>query len=277
MSDELLDEGDSEENAERWLLTYSDMITLMMAFFIMMYAMSKVDAGKFSAMATSVRTEFAGSGLPSGDDMLQVNAGLATSLGIINGTQFGLRENIKKSLDKTLGKGELRQSIQVLERDGNLILRMLDSRFLFASGSAELTGRNRKLLDKISPILRVLPYQVRIEGHTDNVPINTARYPSNWELSTARASSVVMYLVRKQAFSPDRFSIAGYADTNPVTSNETAKGRSINRRIDMIIFTQPATAPKTNEKSLETIGSEALDSPVDERSGIVPPINILSE
>ncbi len=275
MSERPLDDEDQEEgNSERWLITYADMITLLMAFFIMMYAMSKVDQGRFSALATSVRTEFAGSGLPSGPDVALVNQGIATSLGIVNGTRFGLRANIEKGLNKSLASTGLRKHVEVLEVDGNLVIRLLDDEVLFASGSASLTQQNRELLSRIATILRVLPFAVRIEGHTDNLPIHTRLFPSNWELSTRRATNVVLYLVRSQNLPPDQFSAAGYADTKPVAPNDTAANRRKNRRIDMVVFTREAQAPAVSVAGLMQTAPPARGPDDNRQIDIVPPINI---
>jgi chemotaxis protein MotB len=268
MSSELLEETEGGEDEERWLITYADMITLLMAFFIMMYAMSRVDQGKFSALATSVRTEFSGSGLPAGEDMALVNRGLATSLGIVNGTRYGLQENIKRGLDKSIGDEELRDHIEVLELDGNLIIRVISDDVLFASGSAQLTEAHREILTHVAQILRLLPFDIRVEGHTDNVPIHTAQFPSNWELSTRRATNVVLNLVRVQGVDPDRISATGYADTRPVGSNTTAEGRRQNRRIDIIIFTNKS-APEDSAQ----MPADYQDAPA-EPGNIVPPVDI---
>lgn len=276
----LEEEHEEEENAERWLLTYADMITLLMAFFIMMYAMSQVDQGKFAALATSVRMEFTGTGLPVGPDIALVNQGLATSLGIVNGTRFGLRKNVEKSLDKTIKDKEMRKHVQVLEVDGNLVIRLLDDDVLFPSGSARLTEKNRELVGRVALVLRALPYTIRIEGHTDSVPINTAAFPSNWELSIRRAGNVAIYLIRRQNLSPARISAAGYADTKPVAPNNTPRNRRRNRRIDMVVhsghkqnpvadFAQPA---QLVQPAQIFAGGTTATGP--SRPNIVPPINI---
>ena len=275
MSEEPLEEeGTEEENSERWLITYADMITLLMAFFIMMYAMSKVDQGRFSALATSVRAEFTGTGLPAGPDVTLVNQGVATSLGIINGTRFGLQDNVEKGLDKALARSGLRKHVQVLEIGGNLVIRLLADKVLFPSGSARLTQENRELLSRIATILRVLPFAVRIEGHTDNVPIHTRAFPSNWELSTRRATNVVLYLVRSQGLPVEQFSAAGYADTKPVAPNNTAANREKNRRIDIVIFTREARVPVVSAEELVQPSSGDRRVGDERQIDIVPPISI---
>ena len=273
----LEEEHEEEENLERWLLTYADMITLLMAFFIMMYAMSRVDQGKFAALATSVRTEFTGTGLPVGPDIALVNQGLATSLGIVNGTRFGLRQNVEKSLDKSIKDKEMRKHVQVLEVDDNLVIRLLDDDVLFASGSARLTEKNRELVARVAIVLRALPYTIRIEGHTDSVPINTAAFPSNWELSTRRATNVAIYLIRRQNLSPDRISAVGYADTKPVAPNNTPHNRRRNRRIDMVIHSGHKQNPVADAAQLvqpAQILAAGTTATGPSRPNIVPPINI---
>jgi len=266
---QLEEEQQEEENSERWLITYADMITLLMAFFVMMYAMSRINQGRFAALATSIRTEFSGSGLPSGPDITLVNQGIATSLGIVNGTRFGLKRNIEKGLDKAIGDKGLLDHIQVLEVDGNLVIRILSDEVFFRSGSAQLTYKNKEILEHIARILRIMPFEIRVEGHTDSVPIHTAMFSSNWELSTRRATNVVLYFIRTHGLVPDRLSAMGYADTRPIASNRSAAGRQKNRRIDIVIFTNTVNAPTTSAVELGTISSTGSDI------SIVPPVNIM--
>ena len=265
------DHGEHEGNHERWLVTYSDMITLLMAFFIMMYSMSRVDLAKFSAMATSVRAEFAGTGIGGAGDMSLLNESVATSFGIVDGTCANLRENVEKGLKKQLGAAKFAGSVEVLEIDGNLVIRLIDNAVLFEPGSARLTNQHKDLLRHVAGMVRILPYSVRIEGHTDSVPINTAAFPSNWELSTVRATNVVLCLIRELGISPDKLSAVGYADTRPVATNTTPANRQKNRRIDIVVFTQqmPSNAVTTSQVAEATGGKDA--API---QGIVPKVDI---
>ncbi len=274
------EEHEEEESEERWLITYADMITLLMAFFIMMYAMSRVDQDKFAALATSVRIEFTGTGLPSGPDVTLVNQGIATSLGIVNGTRFGLRNNVEKLFDKTIKDPEMRKHVQVLEADDNLVIRLLDDDVLFPSGSARLTEKNRRLVAQVATVLHILPYRICIEGHTDSVPINTDAFPSNWELSIRRATNVAIYLIRRHNLSPDRISAAGYADTKPVAPNDTPHNRRKNRRIDMVIYSGHEQAPVADTaqpaqfaQPAQILGGAYTDTGL-ARTNIIPPIDI---
>jgi len=256
---------------ERWLVTYADMITLLMAFFIMMYAMSRVDAAKFSALATSVRTEFAGSGIGGGGDMTLLNENVATAFGIVDGTCANLRQNVEKGLKKQLGNAKYEEAIEVLEIDGNLVIRLVNDSILFEPGSAKLTERHCELLRHIASMMRVLPYSARIEGHTDSIPISTAEFPSNWELSTRRATNVVVHMVRELGVSPDKLSAAGFADTRPVAPNNTSANRQKNRRIDIVVCTNQAPSCAVTSEQLTNITDDGQSGATDM---IVPPVDI---
>lgn len=277
MSDESHEAGDDHGGGEeRWLVSYADMVTLLMVVFVVMYAMSQVDLERFAALATSVQAEMGGAGLAPGKDMAQVGSAPATSLGIVDGTRIGLRGNVERMLDRALSKTGLQGNVEVLEVDGNIVIRLLDRDVLFASGSAALTGRNRQLLSRVAGVLRMLPYNIRIEGHTDNLPINTAMFPSNWELSTRRATNVVLHLVRREGLSPDRISATGYADTRPIAPNDTAQGRQKNRRIDIVVFTGN-DAPPPAALDVDALERAVVSVPsTEDAPTIVPPVNITS-
>jgi len=256
---------------ERWLITYADMITLLMAFFIMMYSMSRLDVAKFSAMAISVRSEFAGTGIGGGGDMTLLKENVATEFGIVDGTRANLRQNVEKGLKKQLGAKTFAELVEVFEVDGNLVIRLVNDAVLFEPGRAHLTSRHKDVLRHIAAMLRIMPYAARIEGHTDSVPIRTAEFPSNWELSTARATNVVLHMVRELGISPDKLSAVGYADTRPVAANTTAAKRQRNRRIDIIVFTHQAPASTlTSGEMVELSGDRDLIP----THGIVPRVDI---
>jgi chemotaxis protein MotB len=220
------------ENLERWLLTYADLITLLLAFFIIMYSMSKIDAEKFREVAKALHTVLRGTGplsLPpdsrfADDDMGDGDIKLG-DLGV-------LKREIERKLEEL---GQSHNITATLDRRG-LIIRVSESAF-FDLGSAELRTEAEEVLSLIAGFLLRIPNHVRIEGHTDNLPIRTSKFPSNWELSVNRATACVRYLIVKHGFPPERISALGYGEYRPIASNQTSTGRTKNRRVDIIVLT----------------------------------------
>ena len=225
---------EEHENAERWLLTYADLITLLLAFFIMMYVFSKRDAYKYDEVASHLKTIFSGgvglagkgsvtSTTPSPIDMPSRGA----SSGEIKRQLEG--EFIDKNHDKPGG-----ENISVFSDERGVVIRVLDKAF-FDEGKAELKEGAKIALDRIVPIIKNVENHIRIEGHTDNVPISTDEFKSNWELSVRRSTEVVRYLIEKRGLSPERISATGYAEYRPIAKNTSPQNRALNRRIEIIV------------------------------------------
>lgn len=260
------------ENHERWLLTYADMITLLVAFFIMLYAMSIMDVTKFHQLAISVRSGFGGvrPSAPSilvgqGDDSRMVS--LTPSPSPDAPDQNTIVPNLRKEAglggaavnqskgenpqpsaeDVALAKAlmEIRGAIEKDHLQGELgvhadergiVITVLTDRFLFDKGQADLRPQFLWILDLVAKEIKTVPNAVRIEGHTDDLPIHTARFPSNWELSTTRATNVLRYFIDHDGIPPNRLSAAGYADTRPIMPNDNEADRARNRRVDIVIL-----------------------------------------
>lgn len=251
-------EEPEKDNAERWLLTYSDLITLLMIFFVVMYSMSKVDADKFQAMAESLSVALGGgtpsqveigtspSGpslietfpsntpppkeTPEGENESENGKGDGTGNADIESMTI---ESIKQKLDKfALDNGIEAKLVSSIEERG-LVISIQDT-LLFESGSAEITPRAKEILDKINNVLASAPNYIKVEGHTDNLPINTNRFPSNWELSVLRATNVLHLMQGK--IPAEQLSATGYGEYRPLTSNDTDAGRARNRRVDLVIL-----------------------------------------
>lgn len=281
-------EEPEKENGERWLLTYSDLITLLMIFFVVLYSISKVDANKFKALADSLNKALGGgqpakiaiANSPQGPSFLNtgypqnnttvpsktnnkdnaantqnsssspLNQGANTNQGQGNVDQENMTiEGIKARLDKfAADNGIQTQLISTIEERG-LVISIHDT-LLFDSGSDVITPKAREILDKVSAVLAPTPNFIRVEGHTDNLPIHTSEFPSNWELSVLRATNVVEILA-SSGISPDRLSATGYGEYRPVASNATEAGRAQNRRVDLTVlrskydFVEPGTAAPT--------------------------------
>ena len=254
------DEG-SGPGQERWLVTYADLITLLMIFFIMMYSMSHVDANKFRALAESLSITLGGGGSagvelstsPSGPSIigqgnpLETNSNPGQAIGQENNqagdSQAGgdldvetmTIEHIKAKLDAFASENNIQTMLVSSIEERGLVVSIQDT-LLFASGSAEITPGARNILKKISWVLSASPNYIKIEGHTDNLPINTVRFPSNWELSVLRATNVLHILVKEGGIDPKRLSATGYGEYRPRADNKTEAGRSSNRRVDLVIL-----------------------------------------
>lgn len=257
---------EEKENGERWLLTYADLITLLMIFFVVLYSMSKVDAQRFAAVAESLNKALGGgtpakielSASPVGPSLF--TTGTPSSKTSVPGkgtdpnqtshqgnsdTEKMSIDAIKAKLDKFAKDNGIQATLVSTIEERGLVVSIQET-LLFESGSADITARARDILKKVSTVLTVAPNQIKVEGHTDNLPINTAKFPSNWELSVIRATNVV-HILQNDGISPNRLSAAGYGEFRPISADNNDAGRGKNRRIDLIILrtkydlTEPST------------------------------------
>ena len=220
----------------RWLLTYADMITLLMAFFIMMYSMSVISLDKFEAAASGLRAEF---GPPA------PNARSSRGAGLLPGTTphqeemwAPLEEDIQAvadQLEEYVAERDLADLVSTRQEQRGLVISVVSDNLLFPVGQAELRAPALSILDEIAGLMKELPNNIIVEGHTCNLPIRTALYPSNWELSAARACRVVRHLAERKGVSSTRLAATGYGDSRPVSPNDTEEGRVRNRRVDIVI------------------------------------------
>ncbi len=224
-----------EEVSEKWAIPYADFLTLLLCLFIAMYAMS---ASKSESAATFFAQAFSKAFGMKVIPMEEVLPRQILPQPIIPKAQLTEKgKAIKRKLielERMLKEYGLEGSIQIVYEAIGIRL-ILKDRVLFDSGSAELKPEYRPILDKIVEILKEIKNPVEVEGHTDSIPIHTSKYPSNWELSTARAGSVVRYFISK-GLDPTRFKAVGYADTKPIAPNTTPEGREKNRRIEIVIL-----------------------------------------
>jgi len=232
---------EEHENLDRWLITYSDLITLLLAFFIMMYTFSKQDAQKYQEVSEELRVIFTG-----GASILKTGRA-AGSKAIIalpqSAAAAAAGTDIEKQLEKEIQSMadalDPDHKISVFRDERGIVIRIMDRAF-FDAGHAQLKETAKTALMKIVPIIKASDSPIRIEGHTDNVPISTNEFSSNWELSVRRATEVVRHLIEKYDFPPERISASGYAEYRPVAPNDTEQNRALNRRIE-IILVQPST------------------------------------
>ena len=212
------------DNPDRWVISYADFITLLFAFFTTMYAISHVDMGKLERFTGSMKEAF----------KAQKTAQHITPIeGIkpIHQESFQIEKDLKVLIQES-GKIE---GIRITIEEEGVRLSFSDT-IIFESGSAEIKDDIKPLLNSILSLIKRTTNRIVIEGHTDNLPVKGSRYSSNWELSSARATSVLMYLLRDGSIDPSRFSVAGYGEYRPVAPNTTPEGRAKNRRVDIIFI-----------------------------------------
>jgi chemotaxis protein MotB len=257
------------ENEERWLLTYADMLTLMFALFMVLYSISSVNISKYETLQKSLKAAFSGSILSGGHAIMQsgsestqahrpatspvpaivpitpsipkprdtsaeqiTKAMLAASAAKQEQSDFKKLQRELNEYAKAHGFGNEVQAI--IDRRG-LVVHVLTDKLLFGSGSATLQSAGLPLLEEISRLLNVdRKHPITVEGNTDTQPIQSSQFPSNWELSTDRATTVVRFLIAHSVIE-QRLSAAGYADLHPLASNATAAGRARNRRVDIVL------------------------------------------
>jgi len=226
-----------KDNSERWMLSYLDFITLLMIFFLMMYAISNVDSQKSQQLAKSLKIGF-NSG--NKENIIAVSDNNNADPNIIdNETTTATEEeklaDIKKKVDELVDNSELKGSVTTSIQDRGLLISFNDSVF-FNSGQANIKVDWQNKLVSISKVLNGIDNYIRVEGHTDNVAINTEYFHSNWQLSSVRASNVVEFLITQGNVKPERLSSVGYGEYRPIKTNDTDEGKSSNRRVDILIL-----------------------------------------
>jgi len=247
---------------DRWLVSYADFITLMFGFFVVLYAFARADQKKQAQVSQAIDSAFRSMGVFSDAASQQANtAGGGEAAAAANAVMDEAvvspaqvmedLERIRRDLAATLSSQIAAHTISLeMGRDG-LVISLREAGF-FESGSAVPKQEALPTLQRIAAKLGSSPYDLRIEGHTDNVPIHNAQFDSNWELSAARATHIARLFLDMKVIPPDRISAAGYGEFHPVAGNETAEGRAENRRVDLVViprtrfnFAAPAaTQPK---------------------------------
>lgn len=268
----------AHENHERWLVSYADFITLLFAFFVVLYSSSQVDKRKVGRLALAIQVAFQQMGvfdtsntqIPLSDSeavpfsKVQVveNAERTTDLerfvqpmkGFLVPSSNAPLKDIQAELEKALAPEIQRKVVDVKARREGLVISLREVGF-FGSGSATIQPSAQSALDRLGALLAKRSESMRIEGHTDNVPIHNSQFRSNWDLSAARASELLRSFVSR-GIDPARLSIAGYAEFHPVAANDTADGRARNRRVDIVILNPPRFAPQgadTSSSSASTV------------------------
>jgi len=232
-------------NHERWLVSYADFMTLLFALFVVLFASSHHDNQTIKQVSKAVKDgfrdmgAFSHSSIAKGDD-LQGSIGSDTALTSAD-TSGGIDViELQRKLNTALGKEIERQEIALRMTPEGFVISLHELGF-FESGQAHLLPGASDTIRRIAAVLTQYGLDMRIEGHSDNVPIHNAVFASNWELSTARATTVAMMLLNDSSFDPKRISISGYGEYHPAASNDTAEGRRSNRRVDIVVvaFSHP--------------------------------------
>ncbi len=227
---------------DRWLVSYADFITLLFGFFVVLYAFARADQKKQVQVVQAIDSAFKSMGVfsdfnqtPGGHKAAQpANGAMGEELLTPMQVKYDLNR-IQHDLSLTLAKQIASHTVSLeMGRDG-LVISLREAGF-FDSGSATPKADALPTLRQIAERLSATPYDLRIEGHTDNVPVHNAEFDSNWELSSARATHIARLFLELKAITPDRMSAAGYAEFHPVASNDTANGRAENRRVDLVVL-----------------------------------------
>jgi len=242
-----LSEGDNQDNEEcaagapAWMATFADLVTLLMCFFVLLFAMSTIQEETFKELVESLRSALGVQSIPEAgtrEGLVMQNASPDESKPekqAVDEIGTMIQKEIKdivSDVKELVMFNKLAGMVEVKETEEGAVITVSDL-ILFRTGQAEITEEGLDILQKIASVLKQFRYPIEVAGHTDNVPIDTNSYPSNWELSSRRATEVVRYFISK-GLDPRFLSAAGYANFRPVDTNDTPDGRSKNRRVEII-------------------------------------------
>jgi chemotaxis protein MotB len=240
---------------DRWLVSYADFITLLFAFFVVMYSTAQIDRKKVGELAAAIQVAFQQMGafppsvnpaLPKSLPEAKVPSPPAVALSEpeINGSDAS---ELRRELERILRQEIARHEVTIRNGPDGLVISLQEAGF-FDSGSAGIRTRSLPALSRIANLLKQHHSRIRIEGHTDNVPIHNSQFRSNWELSTARSTEMIRLLITDYGLSPSLLSAAGYGEYHPIASNATVAGRAQNRRVDIVILRDTNRGPSAPQK-----------------------------
>lgn len=238
------------KGAPKWMVTFSDLVTLVLVFFILLFSMSQIDMIKFKQIAESFRDnqilDYYPSIIPMENpaEIEQMDPEEQDDLGSADRYEEQSLQNLLSEIQEYLAENGMEDIILANRTERGVVL-VLEEQVLFESGEAEIIGGSNAFLDKVGSLLKNIPNLVKVEGHTDDRPITTYRYPSNWELSAARSSSVIRYLVDHFDLDRTRFIAVGYGETRPIVPNTGPDNWEKNRRVEIVI-----SDPKYTEQDL---------------------------
>lgn len=229
------DECECEEGAPAWMTTFSDLATLLLTFFVLLLSFAQMDVVEFKDLLGSIKEAF---GVQKNEPgTYEAASSNPLTFDNAQGSQGPLISQddmlVLQALRQAIRAQKLDDDVEVIVNDRTIVVRVKD-RILFDNGEATLKNDAMPILEKVSKLFAVFEDSVAIEGHTDSTPIRTERFPSNWELSAARATSVLHYLIDTAHLDPTHLRVSGYADTKPVAPNLTPENRSKNRRVEFV-------------------------------------------
>lgn len=225
-------EDEPKAGAPEWMATYGDMVTLLLCFFVLLFSFATLDVQKFKAISQSMSGALGVLDSGAAINMQPLIGSFPNDSPTEENEEF---KQLYEEMSEYVKENNLQASVTLRLDERGLLVRFMDD-VLFDSGKADLTQNAKEIINKVAEIIRANDKNVRVEGHTDNVPISTSRFPSNWELSTTRAVNVVKYLIEVNGIEAKRLSASGYSDQHPVDDNSTKEGRQRNRRVDMVIL-----------------------------------------
>ena len=234
--------GGEDSNSARWLTTFNDLVTLLMVFFVLLFTMSSIDSGKMQDFQYALQS---GLGILKEGRMVDISVKTTQPVEDMSHIQTQA-EGVKASPNERLTGLLNAKLIKSLEADFGIqvtdthqgIRLSFEDQVLFDFGKADINPAGYTMLDQIAKAIKKVPNPMRVEGHTDNIPIQTARFPSNWELSVARAVNVVKYFAEVSNIDPQRLSAVGYGESRPVVANDTPANRMKNRRVEILLITE---------------------------------------
>jgi chemotaxis protein MotB len=286
------EEHEQHENHERWLVSYADMITVLMALFIVLFAMSTIDETKFWELRASLASSFGheieavqigksptpGDSAPEGplasgpivpgstDEKAKIEHAVKVArsqeaMADAQATREQVEkeidslEKIRKQLAKALQGTSAARSVRFRYDERGLVVSVITDAVMFAPDRAELTRNGIEIVHAFGPVLRAAPNDIMVEGHTNTVPVAPKYYPSEWELSSARASAVVRRLVENEKLAPNRLSATGWADQRPLIPGTSAEANRVNRRVEIVVGT---TLPPDDASLLGTVAAQKV-------------------
>jgi len=261
---------EEHENHERWLVSYADFITLLFAFFVVMYSISSVNEGRFRTVSESIKAALNPIVSPAVTPTpFQVGNNRPTTIvpNMIPSRDMAMRR-LQQTL-KSLPVPIRPEAVQVTEPGDSTIVLSLPELVLFESGAATLRAEALPFLQALAEALIELDRQVKVQGHTDNVPMRSAQFPSNWELSAIRAVMVVRALGELYGVPSPNLSAVGYADSRPVADNQTPENRAKNRRVEIVVLERKQT-PNPTEQGEERTALELFGKPPAGGGGVAP-------
>ncbi len=239
---------ESHENQERWLVSYSDFITLLFAFFVVMYAVSSVNEGKYRVLSSSLVNAFKSNNPSAQNTPVSSEFSPLKNQHVNSGDPIKLMDNFSevKAKKQERMKGMAKNILHALEplvKDGQVrvtqsslgITVEINASVLFSPGQAKLAESSSLTLQAVANVIKGHEHEIRVEGHTDNIPIKNENFPSNWELSSARASSVIRLFI-ENGVEASRLTAIGHGENKPIESNDTLEGRKRNRRVTVTIL-----------------------------------------